>query len=988
MKHLFSVLLLTAASHAFADVVIVNNDSGGEGFNDTTSVSAVGGNTATTLGAQRLAVFQEAADILNATYDITAVVKVASTFDPLSCSSSSAVLGQAGPAAVEFDYSTHSLTPHALYNQTVNADADAGVAEINAQFNSAIDNNDNCLFNTNWYYGFDAPSGNGKSLLSVVLHEILHGMGFLTYLQSNGQSGAGWNTVNGFEEAFDPYTRLMKDASSGQFLTAQAISTRASVMTSNGNLVWGGSEVNGEASNYSSGINNGEVRLYAPSSYESGSTASHFDTALSPNELMEPQYTEFLDTPGLAEQLLKDIGWDYNAANIPNSAPVMGAISNVTVNEDASTTVSLSATDANSDPLTYSITSADSSLGASISGATITIAPSANYNGSGSITAQVSDGTDTDTVTFTVTVTAVNDAPVLTGVGTQTMLEDTSVNITLNATDIESDSLTYSLTSASAQLNASISGAVLTLTPAANYNGSGSVTVQVADASLSDSETFSVTVQNSNDAPSISAISDVEFDYDSSTTITLAGNDIDGDSLTYSAVSADTGIVTTSVSGNQLTLTSATSAIASTSITVTVNDGNATANTTFTVDLTDPATVDPITLTIAGSSISDGDTASGALGTITLIPTGGDGDYTLTAEFNGSDVSDLLTASGSSVALNLPDEGAFAGTYTVVVTDGLSTSASFYVERPLRLSTSVTPILEGSDTARLIIEGAPASTEILLSSDSSLSFSNAEGVTIASVDASDSENNEETAYNPATAVLISNDSTATTITASAANIPDSTLDLVYVARRSVTLMIKDESGNPIADADVTIDDDRMIEWGLTTEFTSASDGSITFDVPELALTVNVSATLYDDTSLTLSATGTEVNAVMSAASTEYQLAGQINARGFDFDSELPALEIHLNDGTTTTPVVEKISNTQVSYTWESSLSSSLPESLSVSHSEVVDVDIALNPAFEEENINLTLVSDSSTDSGAGNALWLLLLSLVLIPTMRRPLSPQ
>ena len=146
MKHLFSVLLLTAASHAFADVVIVNNDSGGEGFNDTTSVSAVGGNTATTLGAQRLAVFQEAADILNATYDITAVVKVASTFDPLSCSSSSAVLGQAGPAAVEFDYSTHSLTPHALYNQTVNADADAGVAEINAQFNSDIDNNDNCLF--------------------------------------------------------------------------------------------------------------------------------------------------------------------------------------------------------------------------------------------------------------------------------------------------------------------------------------------------------------------------------------------------------------------------------------------------------------------------------------------------------------------------------------------------------------------------------------------------------------------------------------------------------------------------------------------------------------------------------------------------------------------------------------------------------------------------------------------------------------------------
>lgn len=989
MKRLISALLLTASSCVFSDVVIVNNDSAGEGFNDSTSVSAVGGNSATTLGAQRLAVFQQAADILNNTYDISVAVKVASTFDPLSCNSSSAVLGQAGPAAVEFDYSTHSLTPHALYNQNVGYDADTGSAEINAQFNSSIDGNDGCLFNTNWYYGFDGPPGNDKSLLSVVLHEILHGMGFLTYLQSNGQSGAGWNTSNGFEEAFDPYTRKMKDAASGQFLTAQAISTRASVMTSNGNLVWGGTEVTNESGNYSAGLTNGDIRLYAPSSYEGGSSASHFDTAVSPNELMEPQYTEFLNTAGLAEQLLVDIGWSYNSVSAPNSPPSFNAIAAITILEDDTTTVALSATDTNSDPLTFSIISSDSVLGASISGASVTLTPNANYNGSGTVTVQVSDGTDTDSATFNVNVTAVNDAPVLTGVGNQTMLEDTSVNISLSASDIESDALTYSLVTASSELNAVISGSTLTVTvtPATNYNGVGAITLEVSDGALTDTETFNVTVQNNNDAPTITPLSDVAFHFDSSTTLTLSASDIDGDALTYSAVSANTGIVTTSVSGNQLTLTSVTNAIASTSVTVTVNDGNATANTTFAVNLTDPSLVDPITLTVAGEALSEGGTSTSSLNSINLQPAGGDGVYSVAAEFNNDDVSDLLAVSGSSVNLGLPESGAFAGTYTVTITDGLSSSANFYIERPLRLSTSVTPVLVGSDTTRLIVEGAPAGTEILLSSDSSLDFNDATGNLIASVDASDSSANNDATHNPATALLITNDSTATTITASAANIPDTTLDIQYVARRTVTMMIKDDAGNPIAGASISIDDERMSEWGLETEYLSASDGSATFDLPELALPVSVSAQLYADTSLTLGTTAIEENIVLLASNTAYELTGHIDARGFSFNEELPTLEIHLNDGTTTTPTLEQLNDTQLIYTWESSLSSNLPEALSVSHSAVADVEIALNPAFEAEIIDLTLVSNSSTDSGAGNGLWLLLLGLPLL-RLRSALAPK
>ncbi|KRG68336.1 PA domain-containing protein [Pseudoxanthomonas dokdonensis] len=60
---------------------------------------------------------------------------------------------------------------------------------------------------------------------------------------------------------------------------------------------------------------NGRVRLYAPNPYESGSSFSHFDTALSPNALMEPAATPTLQAQinvDLTPALYHDIGWTLN----------------------------------------------------------------------------------------------------------------------------------------------------------------------------------------------------------------------------------------------------------------------------------------------------------------------------------------------------------------------------------------------------------------------------------------------------------------------------------------------------------------------------------------------------------------------------------------------------------------------------------------------------------------------------------------------------
>ena len=62
---LVAICLITglgSVAHA-ATITIVNNDNPGEGFNDPTPVAPVGGNTGTTLGEQRLIVFETAARI-------------------------------------------------------------------------------------------------------------------------------------------------------------------------------------------------------------------------------------------------------------------------------------------------------------------------------------------------------------------------------------------------------------------------------------------------------------------------------------------------------------------------------------------------------------------------------------------------------------------------------------------------------------------------------------------------------------------------------------------------------------------------------------------------------------------------------------------------------------------------------------------------------------------------------------------------------------
>ena len=223
-----------AAMASAATVTIINADGAGEGFNDTTPATPVGGNPGTTVGAQRLFVFQTAANIWGTLLKSNVQIRVSSQFGPLTpCDASSGVLGSAGPTTVHRDF-TGAIISGAWYHQALAnklAGADLAVQDdISANFNSSVGTS-TCL-TPGWYYGVDGNEGSQIELLPVILHEIGHGLGFST--TTNGQTGLLLNSFPAVWDffLFNPATGLHWNQMNNAQRVASAISC--------GNLVWDG----------------------------------------------------------------------------------------------------------------------------------------------------------------------------------------------------------------------------------------------------------------------------------------------------------------------------------------------------------------------------------------------------------------------------------------------------------------------------------------------------------------------------------------------------------------------------------------------------------------------------------------------------------------------------------------------------------------------------------------------------------------------------
>ena len=224
--------LCLASAASAATITIVNLDGVNEGFNDPTPATPVGGNNGTTVGLQRLNVFGRAAEIWGTRLVSNVPILVAAKFDPLSCSDTSGVLGSAGPNTVHRDFAgapvANTWYTAAQANALSGTDLSPANYDISATFNSEL-GKPGCLSSLSWYYGFDGNTpANGIDLLDTVLHEIAHGLGFLSLV--NLSTGAKFSGLDGVPRD-DAYMRHLENHSTGKTYPAMTNTERLTAST-------------------------------------------------------------------------------------------------------------------------------------------------------------------------------------------------------------------------------------------------------------------------------------------------------------------------------------------------------------------------------------------------------------------------------------------------------------------------------------------------------------------------------------------------------------------------------------------------------------------------------------------------------------------------------------------------------------------------------------------------------------------------------------
>lgn len=325
-----------------------------------------------------------------------------------------------------------------------------------------------------------------------------------------------------------------------------------------------------------------------------------------------------------------------------NAPPSISDIADLTIDEDSDTGLIAFVV---GDPETDSealIVTADSSnpslvptnrvvLDGNDSNRTLTVTPLPDQFGTTIITVTVSDGEWSVSDTFVLTVSPVNDAPSVSSIADQRIMQDTATALLAWVVgDVETDanSLTVGGNSSNPALvpneqivfGGSGSNRTVLVTPAAGQAGVAKITLTVSDGGASTSKAFDVTV-TANTAPAISALPDQFIDEDTTTgpvAFTVTDAETPVSSLTLIATSSNTALVPTnniivggSAGSPTITLTPAAEQSGFAVISVTVSDGALQTTRDFLLTVS-PVNDPPVISSLSDQSILQ-DTVAGPL---------------------------------------------------------------------------------------------------------------------------------------------------------------------------------------------------------------------------------------------------------------------------------------------------------------------------------------------------------------------------------------
>ena len=241
--------------------------------------------------------FNRAADIWSMLLNPKVPVVVQACWTILSGST----LGVASPGTFYRDFAgaptPRTWYPVSLANHLHGEDLNGENPEMHTSYNAGA----------NWYFGIGGNPGFGQiDFLSVVLHEIGHGLGFTGSMSVSGGLGR-WGFGTGFPVTYDHFTvdgegRSLIDTS----VYANNSAALATALTSGAVFFVGPNAVE---------ANNGQpVKLFAPNPWQGGSSYSHLDNIFNNTEhaLMTPSINPgtAIHHPGsITLGLLDDIGW-------------------------------------------------------------------------------------------------------------------------------------------------------------------------------------------------------------------------------------------------------------------------------------------------------------------------------------------------------------------------------------------------------------------------------------------------------------------------------------------------------------------------------------------------------------------------------------------------------------------------------------------------------------------------------------------------------
>lgn len=265
--------------------------------------------------------FQKAVDIWSIIIDSPMPIRIEARWTPLG----SGVLGSAiytsAFANFEGAQKLNVYYPVAIAEKITGKELNNEEPDLVANFNSS---------SSIWHFDpTTQPLENKYDLTTVVLHEIGHGLGFAGTFTANSTQGEYGLIGSGIPLIYD----VPIQNGGGQNLIETFLSPSASIRTQlTGNNLFFNSP------------SNPLLKLYAPSTFDEGSSISHLDELTfnnSDNALMTPQIAaqEQQLNPGVAKNMLYEMGWQtlkIKHKALPNTENVTGPyVVTATIETDA-----------------------------------------------------------------------------------------------------------------------------------------------------------------------------------------------------------------------------------------------------------------------------------------------------------------------------------------------------------------------------------------------------------------------------------------------------------------------------------------------------------------------------------------------------------------------------------------------------------------------------------------------------------------------------